>query len=53
MKIALCLSGYFNSLKDLTSQGYDGYDYIDQRGNHKDDYTKHNNHNSIQAKNFY
>ena len=28
MKIALCLSGYFNSLKDLTSQGYDGYYYI-------------------------
>ena len=28
MKIALCLSGYFNSLKDGTSSGIDGYNYI-------------------------
>lgn len=28
MKIALCLSGYFSSLKDLTSKGMDGYQYI-------------------------
>lgn len=28
MKIALCLSGYFSSLKDLQSRGQDGYAYI-------------------------
>ncbi len=28
MKIALCLSGYFSSLKDLDSRGQDGYAYI-------------------------
>ena len=28
MKIALCLSGYFSSLKDLQSRGQDGYEYI-------------------------
>ena len=28
MKITLCLSGYFNSLKDNTSQGSDGFAYI-------------------------
>ena len=27
-KIAVCLSGYFDSLKDLTSRGHDGYEYI-------------------------
>ncbi|HIO72073.1 MAG TPA: hypothetical protein EYN38_03100 [Flavobacteriales bacterium] len=28
MKIALCLSGYFDSLKDTTSRGHDGHAYI-------------------------
>ena len=28
MKIALCLHGLFNSTTDLTSNGYDGYQYI-------------------------
>ena len=28
MRIALCLSGYFNSIKDSTSFGDDGYLYI-------------------------
>ena len=28
MKVALCLSGYFSSLKDTSSKGEDGYRYI-------------------------
>ena len=28
MKIALCLSGYFDSFKDGSSTGQDGYEYI-------------------------
>ena len=28
MKIALCLSGYFDSLVDLTSKGVDGFDHL-------------------------
>lgn len=28
MKIAVCISGYFDSLKDTSSQGMDGYEYI-------------------------
>ena len=28
MKIALCLSGYFNSFTDLTSKGIDGFDHL-------------------------
>jgi len=28
MKIALCLSGYFDSLKDSSSRGMDGFEYI-------------------------
>lgn len=31
MKIAICLSGYFNSLKDLSSKGIDGYEHLKQR----------------------
>ena len=31
MRVALCLSGYFNSLKDLTSRGMDGYDHIQRK----------------------
>jgi hypothetical protein len=30
MKIALCLSGYFNSSRDLTSLGVDGFDHINK-----------------------
>ena len=28
MKIALCLSGYFDSLTDLSSKGIDGFDHL-------------------------
>jgi hypothetical protein len=28
MKIALCISGYFNSFTDLTSNGFDGFQHI-------------------------
>ena len=28
MKIALCLSGYFNSSRDKNSLGIDGYEHI-------------------------
>ena len=28
MKIALCLHGYFNSSRDLSSLGVDGYEHI-------------------------
>lgn len=31
MKIAICLSGYFNSLKDSSSKGIDGYEHLKQR----------------------
>ena len=29
-KTAVCISGYFNSQKDLTSKGVDGYDHLDK-----------------------
>jgi len=41
MKIALCLHGYFNSLRDSTSFGKDGYEHIKTRildGNNVDVY---------------
>jgi hypothetical protein len=28
MKVAVCISGYFNSQKDLTSKGIDGYEHL-------------------------
>jgi hypothetical protein len=28
MKVAICLAGYFNSLKDQTSKGIDGFDHL-------------------------
>ena len=28
MKIALCISGYFNSLTDSSSKGIDGFDHL-------------------------